>query len=522
MLVLRQQQASKIYLTVIIFLLFTALFFGQAFAEPSEPSIDEIKFWLENNYVEQIDWSKIDDSSLEKLFKSLNDPYTSYLTPKELDGLLTNLGGSFGGIGIYIEQIEGYVVITAPIQGYPADKAGLKPQDKIIKVNEIEVVNVPINQVVELIRGEPGTIVILTVIRGNNELRFSIIRELIEIKSVEGKLLDGKIGYIKLTMFGEKTAAELRQLLSLLDRQGALGYILDLRYNGGGYLDTALDIADMLLPKGKPILHVVDRSKQQQTYQANESRPGRLVFRIGPELEVENSSREREKPLVVLVNKGSASAAEILAAAIKENGAGVVVGTETFGKASVQQLVNLSGGGMLKMTTAIYLTPMGNNINGTGLTPNVYIAEDEQQLAEATVILTKWLRNKHKELFSPALTLFVGEHRSYVKGQEIALAEAPFVEGNRTYVPIRYVSESLGLQVYWNETEQVIAIGKDNQIIKMKPNSNIAVIGNQQYTFDAPIIIKGSRSYLPIRFLIELIGGQLDWIAENKQINIWY
>ncbi|MBS4024089.1 MAG: PDZ domain-containing protein [Clostridia bacterium] len=516
---LRKRNSSKTFLVVAILLFFALLFSRQALAEPS---IDEVKSWLENNYVEKIDWSKIDDSSLESIFKSLNDPYTSYLTPKELEGFMTSLGGSFGGIGIYIEQVEGYVTITAPIKGSPADKAGLKPQDKIVRVNGLDVINVPMSQVVELIRGVPGTEVEIIVLRGNQELNFSVIRGLIEIKSVEGELIDGNIGYIKLSMFGEKTAMELREILNLLDGKGALGYILDLRYNGGGYLDTALDIADILLPKGKPILHVVDRSEHQQTYRANESRPGRMVFWIGPELGVENSYKGIEKSLVVLVNKGSASAAEILAAAIKENGAGVVVGTETFGKASVQQLVNLKDGGVLKMTTAYYLTPMGNNINGRGLIPNVYIEDDDQQLAEATEILTKWLRNKHKDLFSPAITLFVGEHKSFVKGKEIAMAAAPFVEGGRTYVPIRFVSEGLGLEVNWNENKQEITIRRDKGTITMKPNSNIAVIGNEQYTFDAPVIIKGSRSYLPIRFLIQLIEGKIDWIEDKKQIDIWY
>ncbi|MDW7673281.1 MAG: S41 family peptidase [Bacillota bacterium] len=495
----RQSKKHSPILTIIFVLLLLLLATGIANAEPAE---SEIRFWLNNFYVEKIDWNEIDDTSVEAILESLEDPYTSYLTPKELDDFMTHLGGAFGGIGIHIEQIDGIVTVTSPISGTPAFEVGLEPMDKIVQVNGLDVVGTPMEQVVDLIRGEPGTTVDLTILRGEAELSFTITRALIEVKSVENQLVDQYIGYVKVNMFGEKTAAELEQALDNLEQQGALGYIIDLRYNGGGYLDSALEIADLLIPAGKPIVHVVDRSGAMETFST--------------------TNKGINKPLVVLVNEGSASASEILAAAVKENGAGVILGQDTFGKASVQSLINLSDGGVLKFTTAYYLTPQENNINGLGLKPNVYIEDRELQHKEAIKILKRWIGNEYQIAKPKAITLFVGKLLAIVDGKEIALGEMPFIKDDLTYVPLRIIGEKLGLQIDWDGDKREITITKGEKSFTFQPHLNVAFIGGQEYAVDAPVVIQNNRSYIPIRSLIEFLGGQVQYFPSSKQINISY
>jgi carboxyl-terminal processing protease len=486
------------FLVVLVLLLALIPSLSPAWAD-TEASLEEVREWLKYYYVNPIDWNKVDQSSLESMLESLGDPYTNYLSPKEFDSLLTGLGGIFGGIGIYIEEVSGFVTVVSPMKGTPAYKAGLKPQDKIIKVNGLNVVGAPVSQVVDMIRGEPGTAVELTILREEQELAFEIVRDLIKIATISAEMMEDRIGYIKINSFGETTSAEMKQLMAELDREGALGYIVDLRYNGGGYLDSAMEIADLLVPNGH-ITHTADQSGRIQTYDA--------------------TGQGSTKPLVMLVNEGSASGSEILAAAVLENGAGVLVGTTTFGKASVQALVPLDSGDYLKLTIAYYLTPQGNNINGVGLKPTVEVEDYEEQLHRAKEILTDWITNKYKLKQSPLISLFINSNKSLVNGQEIALKEKPFIENGRTYIPLRFVSESLGLKVEWQQETGKILVYQEGGTVIFTPGSSTAFRGGQEYSFDAPVVLRNGRSYLPVRFLIELIGGQVDWHQDTGRTDI--
>ncbi|MBS4026718.1 MAG: PDZ domain-containing protein [Clostridia bacterium] len=465
----------------------------------TEASLEEVRGWLKYYYVNPIDWNGVDQSSLESMLNSLGDPYTNYLSPKEFDSFLMGLGGSFGGIGIYIEEVSGFVTVVSPMKGTPAYMAGLKSQDRIIKVNGLNVVGAPVSQVVDLIRGEPGTIVVLTVLRGDQELTFKIVRDFIKIATISAEMMEDGIGYIKITSFGETTSTEMKKLMAELDKAGALGYIVDLRYNGGGYLDSALEIADLLVPKGH-ITHTVDRSKRTQTYSV--------------------TGKGSTKPLVLLVNEGSASGSEILAAAVLENGAGVLVGTTTFGKASVQAMVPLDNGSYLKLTTAYYLTPKGNNINGVGLKPTVVVEEYNEQLPRAKEILANLIANKYQLTSTALISLFINNDKGLVNGEEVALSEKPFIENGRTYVPLRFVGESLGLKVEWQQETGKILLHQAGEAIVFTPGSTTAQRGGQEYSFDAPVVLRNNRSYLPVRFLIEMIGGNVNWQQDAGRVDI--
>lgn len=469
-------------------------------SQDGEVNLDEVKLFLETFYVEEINWETVDTSSLESLLKSIGDPYTSYLTPKEYDQFLEHFEGSFGGIGIHIEQLDGYVTVVAPIEDTPAFDAGLKPKDKILSVNGIDVVNVPLDQAASLIRGEPGTEVELTIDRAGEKFILKIERNIIEIISVRGELKEDKVGYMRITTFGENTLAEMVQTMAELEKQGAKGYIIDLRNNGGGLLNAALAMAEELIPKG-PVVHVVDRQGTVDSYYTN----GAGI----------------DEPVVVLVNKGSASAAEILAAAIQENNRGIVVGTETFGKASVQSLVNLRRGGVLKLTTAHYLTPLGNSIDGVGIKPDFIVEEEEAQLRKAVGLLLHKTESVQETTFEETnLSIFIGKNKGYINGREVFLANPPLVKNGRSYLPVRFISESIGMSVDWNNNNRTAKIHNTESTVLIDPvNNRITVDGNEKKMTD-PILFEAGRIYLPVRFFIESIGGEVEWVKEAGEIKI--
>jgi carboxyl-terminal processing protease len=288
----------------------------------------------------------------------LGDPYTTYLTPQEISGLDEQLrGGNFGGIGVYIQQDQKTGAITAnPIEGNPAIKAGVKPGDAILAVDGRSTMGQKIDVVEQEIRGPKGSVVSLTVKHHGSEAptTLHVTRDDIRVPSVRAKMENG-IDYVRLSDFGSNSADEVRNALLDGKRRNARGYILDLRYNGGGLLDAAVDISSLFIAQGT-IVSTIDRVGNRDVKTAS----GRTIGTT---------------PLVVLVNKYTASASEITAGAIQDYGVGTLVGEKTYGKGVVQSLYTLPDRGALKITTARYVTPKGRDIHKKGIVPDVSIAQ---------------------------------------------------------------------------------------------------------------------------------------------------
>jgi carboxyl-terminal processing protease len=326
-------------------------------------------------------------SALNGLMAALKDPYSVAYMPKEYKQLQESMGSAdFGGVGIVIEldtKRGNQLTIVEPIEGTPAEKAGLRAGDAIIKINGQSTNGIKLDMASQKIRGPIGSQVTLTVKRKEGIKDFTLVRANIHIKSVVFKMYQGGIGYVKLRSFGEETGVEFAQALSALQNRGARGLIIDLRNNGGGYIRAAIDVCNHFLPANTLIVSVVNyRRGEQKNHRAKDSAKCRL-------------------PLLVLVNEYSASASEITAGAIQDTGRGVLYGVKTFGKGSVQSLYDLKDGGALKYTVAYYLTPRGKNIHKKGLKPNVefkmeprYVgAGNDIQLGNAIVYMkTKMLR----------------------------------------------------------------------------------------------------------------------------------
>ena len=317
---------------------------------------------IRSDYVTEVDSKKIVYGSLRGMLSSLDD-FSSFLDPDEYKEITAGAKGEFGGIGVEITSKDGILTIITPIAGTPADRAGIKPGDKIVRINGKTTKDMTMNDAVKLMRGDPGTQIVPTVWREKEEkvLDIPIKRAIINITSIkDAYLIENKIGYVRLIEFQEKAGRELEDALKRLEGQGMDALILDLRNNPGGLLDTAIDISEKFLPKDQVIVSTKSRNPSQDNVYKSSGRFGHPQY-----------------PMVILVNEGSASASEIVAGALRDNKRAVLVGTKTFGKASVQTVMPLRDGSGLRLTTALYYTPSGKSIMNQGVVPDVVVEREE-------------------------------------------------------------------------------------------------------------------------------------------------
>ncbi|KAB3532153.1 S41 family peptidase [Alkaliphilus pronyensis] len=316
--------------------------------------------YLMNNYYDKLDEEKLIEGGIKGMFDSIGDPYTSYMTEKEFSDLMTRTSGSYGGIGVIVTPGEdGYVTVVSPIEDTPGERAGLRTSDRIVSVDGKAISGDKLNYAVELMKGEPGTEVKLSIKRDGvaEIIDVTIVREEIRLKTVKSQVLDDNIGYIRISMFDEQTAGDFKKELESLEKKNIKGLILDLRNNPGGLLSQCIEIADILLGE-QLIVYTEDRNGVR---------------------EEERSNKESvDYPLVLVVNEGSASASEILAGAVKDGEAGTIVGTKTFGKGLVQQVKPLDDGTGFKYTVSQYFTPNGTYIHGSGIEPHIFVELPEE------------------------------------------------------------------------------------------------------------------------------------------------
>lgn len=334
--------------------------------------------YVETEYVGSAEEGALVRGAIAGMMDSLDDPHSVYLDPQMYEELRNQTEGAFGGIGVEMGMKDKEVTVVAPIADTPGAKAGLKTGDKIVRVDGAETKDLALDQVVARIRGEAGTKVVLTVRRAGEEDRdYEIVRSNIEIKTVGSAMLEDGIGYIRIAKFSEHTGFDVEKAYRALEAQGMRAVVLDLRNNPGGLLNVSVEIANLFVPKG-PVVSTVRRDGTRDVF--------------------ESSLREVKYPLAVLINGGSASASEIVAGAVQDTGAGVLVGTKSYGKGSVQSVIPIlrDGDDALKLTIAKYYTPNGRSIDGVGIEPDVAVELDgktDTQLAKAVELLRGKLQN---------------------------------------------------------------------------------------------------------------------------------
>ncbi|WP_283788598.1 S41 family peptidase [Bermanella sp. WJH001] len=341
---------------------------GEAKVAPSRLPLEELRAFAEiferirTSYVETVDDKTLLENAIHGMLSGL-DPHSSYLGEEDFEDLRANTSGKFGGLGIEVGMEDGFIKVVSPIDDTPAQQAGILAGDLIIKLDDTPVKGLGLNEAVEKMRGEPGSPIVLTILReGENQpLEITIKRAEIKITSVKHKLLDDQYGYIRITQFQENTGADISNALQILTEKSdqplkpLSGVILDLRNNPGGVLDAAVAVSDAFLESGLIVYTKGRIANADVRYEATIDTPAPDV------------------PLVVLINGGSASASEIVAGALQDHGRAVIMGTQSFGKGSVQTVLPLNGEHALKLTTARYYTPNGRSIQAQGITPDIEV-----------------------------------------------------------------------------------------------------------------------------------------------------
>ena len=365
--------------------------------------VPEAMALIRNNYVDEVDSERLVYGALRGIANSL-DPDCQFLPAEKAEETDIGTSGTLGGLGIEITKREGFVTVLAAIAGTPAYRAGLMPGDRILKINEEVLRDPDLSEVVSTLRGEPGSEVTLTVVRGRDTVKtFTITRAIVKVPSVvEAKILEDSIGYVKVTRFQDTTASDLDAALEDLESQGMEALVLDLRDNPGGLLTSAVEVADLFVPGGHVIVSTKGR-RQGQSREFTSRDPG-----THPIL-----------PMAVLINGTSASASEIVAGAMRDLKRAVLVGERSFGRGIIQSILRLQGGGALRLTTARYYTPGGDSIQGKGIEPHVVVRETSEQTKEK---ITQRYREMEKALRETK------EEKTETKGDERTISPEEIAE----------------------------------------------------------------------------------------------
>lgn len=424
----RMIASSKLTVAIVMMLIFVLYPLTYVQGASSDGKIpDEIYFllqmenFLKTNYVGDIDDLELLRGAIKGMVESLNDPYSEYFTPSEFKDFNESISGNYEGIGIVITLKDKYITVVSVFSGSPAEKAGIKAGDRFVEIDGNDITGLSTAEVSKRLQGDKGTKVTIGVVRNGETLRFEVERDIVKINPVESRVLGKGIGYIKINEFNVNTVENLDTSLDNFKESGVQGIVLDLRNNPGGYIDQAIEVAKRFVPQGS-IVNLVSKDGKTQTY-TSDSEPSPFS-------------------LVVLVNGGSASASEILAGAIKDRNAGVLVGERTFGKGMVQRTLSLGALGGIKLTTAYYTTPNGTNINNAGIVPDVVVETDKSNPIKDFIPISSL-----KTLSYGNIGLEVLGVQQRLKFLNLLNAEPDGVFGPRTLQAVKDLQKQAGLPV---------------------------------------------------------------------------
>lgn len=457
-----------------LILLFSVSIVPPGFASENRPmdisTLEEIIDDVNLFYIKEPDQDALVQAAIKGLLESLKDPYTEYLSPEDLKYFKSYVEGDYVGIGVQVQPGKDYPKVVNTIEGTPASAAGIKPGDLVIKVNGKDIAGEPLGKVVEQITGPAGTKVRLTIRReGLTDINLELVRSSISTPTVTSRIIEGDIGLIRISVFGESTKDEFKQALDGLISQGAKKLILDLRDNPGGMLQSAVDITSDFVEPGQVAVSTVNRSGKREEYLTKGEPAGKSMT------------------IVVLVDEYSASASEALAGALQDYGLATLIGGRTYGKGTVQVVIPLDRGGALKITTARYHTPKDRVIDGTGLSPDIQILTPYLSQAVAQRYL--------KSAATNIITLESGKTGSTVNGIEVKSGQVIQREG-ASYLPLRLMFEALGFRVDWQQADGSIKVTGFQKEAFFYPGNGRFTMNGQEYSQAAPILAVDGDTYV--------------------------
>lgn len=419
-------------------------------------SVDEIIMYVELMHISEPDSQVLIQGAIEGLLKTLNDPYTVYLTPEELKGFIDSIEGNYVGIGIQMQPGETYPEVLNTFENTPASKAGILPGDMIIKVDGADIAGEPLGKVVDRVRGREGTKLVLNIRRkGTADFEVELTRANISTPTVTGKILASGIAYIRISTFGDFTGDEFKKILDDLIEQGASKLILDLRDNPGGTIHSAVSVSSNFVGQDKVVASTFNRNGERKEYLAEE-----------------NNDVIENMPMVILVNEYTASAAELVAGALQDYGLATLIGGQTFGKGTVQVIVPLETGGALKITVARYRTPMDREINGAGLSPDIQVLTPGLSLAVAQGYLNG----------ASANTIVFDLDKGTVMVNGVTDIGGPVIrQQGRTYLPLRPLFESMGYRVDWLPAIGAVEVANSQTKAVFYPGDGHYTVDGQTY-----------------------------------------
>ena len=332
-----------------------------------QAKLAKLETYIRGYYLDEIDDEQLEDYLYYGLVAGLGDPYAAYYNEKETQSMLDSSSGNYCGIGAVFSQnlVTGVITVTKVYEGCPSYEAGILPEDILYAVEGEEVTGQDLTNVVSEIKGEEGTEVTISMLRGDELLEFTMKRQMIEVPTIEYEMMDDQVGYIQITEFDGVTSEQFSIAIKDLQAKGMNGLVIDLRNNGGGSVEAVCEIADELLPEGLIVY---------------------TEYNDGKRIEKNSDAEWVNVPMTVLINGASASASEVLSGALQDHGVATIVGTQSYGKGIVQSVLDLQDGTALKLTSAKYYTPNGNNIHGVGITPDVEVDLPEE-LKTAAILL---------------------------------------------------------------------------------------------------------------------------------------
>ncbi|MGD9677933.1 MAG: S41 family peptidase [Vulcanibacillus sp.] len=466
----KHHKKKLLILTLAVAIIFSIPYVSKAtdYTQHQLDILAEIYSLIKEYHISGVDYDTLTKGAINGMIESLEDPHTKYFTEEEYQEFIGDIDGSFTGIGIYIQEKDDYIGVQSPIIGSPAEAAGLKAGDLITHVDGISIKGKSTEEAADLIRGKEGTTVQITFIRNAEEFTVEVVRASIQLPSTEADMLTEDTGYLRIYTFSSQVDNDVAADLAMLKEKGMENLILDLRGNPGGYLNAALNVSSLFIENG-PIVYVKDNLGNEQ------------------ELAISNGVNW-DLPLIVLIDGGSASASEILAGALKDYNKATIVGENSYGKGTVQNLISLDNGGYLKLTVNEYFTPNKNKMNEVGIKPDVIVADAEKQITTALLILEG--NNSYKE-YMPVI------NSSWIQ------------KSGQDYIALREMINYFDGNIIYSSKQKTIKILLGNEQI------------NLQIDASNGLIIENGKSYISLEQL-NLLFKELLIINDKQTLSIFY